>query len=281
MADLSDVLNSLVTLAAAAVYPGGTALPSVCGTGVRIYAGWPNAQQLDVDLANAMCHVSIYALPGERNMTRYAPAWQPATLNTPTLTLAAAGQTVTVGGTIPTAANPHVLSIGVNGVPAVYLVQPADTLASIAAALAALITGAVATGAVVTLAANARIGFARVGVTGTSIREVRRQERQFQIGVWADTPARRDTLARSIDAALAFLTFVTLPDLSQGRLIYKGTNNLDKFQKDRLYRRDLNYSVEYATTQTETETQITQEQVNTSAAVAGVTPTAPTFTTYF
>lgn len=285
MADLSDVSAALVTLAAAAVYPSGTGSPSVCGTGVRVYAGWPNAQQLDTDLAQAICHVSVYPRPEERNTTRFAPTWQPVSINTQTLTVAAVGQAVAFGGTVPPAGNPHNVAILANGAAYVYAVQTGDTLAGIAAALAALVAvgipGTVAAGAVVTLPASARLNAARVGVTGSSMREVRRQERSFQIGVWADTPGRRDAIAQAIDSALAFTTFVTMPDSSAARLTYKNSVVGDQFQKDKLYRRDLMYSVEYATTQTELDTQITQQQLNVSAAIAGVAPFTPISTTYF
>ncbi|WP_230371026.1 hypothetical protein [Paludibacterium denitrificans] len=40
MADLSDVLNTLSGLVAAAVYPHGTSQPSVCNAPVKAYPGW-------------------------------------------------------------------------------------------------------------------------------------------------------------------------------------------------------------------------------------------------
>lgn len=83
-----------------------------------------------------------------------------------------------------------------------------------------------------------------------------------------------------IDAALAFTTFLTMPDGSAARLRYRNSAMSDDLQKDCLFRRDLFYSVEYATTQTEAETQVTQEQLNVSAAVAGALPYLPVATIY-
>ncbi|MFD2271408.1 hypothetical protein ACFS07_10410 [Undibacterium arcticum] len=177
------------------------------------------------------------------------------------------------------------MTVLANRQPYIYAVQVADTLTSIATALATLIVagipGAGSAGAVITLPATARINAVRVGVTGTSIREIRRQERLFQISVWADTPAHRDAIAPAIDVVLAITQFMTLVDQSTARMTYKSSPVSDEFQKDKLYRRDLFYTVEYATTQIETDTQITQEQLNTSGQVDGSTQYGPVTTTYF
>lgn len=286
MADLSDVLNVLAAQAAAAIYPAGTGQPSAAGVAAKVYPGWPAPAQLDADLkaATPICHVSVYPRPEESNTTRFAPVWQQASLNTATLSLTVSGQTVTVAGTVPPPNNPHNLAVLANAKPYVYQVQVTDTLATIAAALAALIAadipGTGAAGAVITLPSSARLQAGRVGVTGTGIREVRRQTQLIQIGVWADSAAHRDALAKVVDAALAFTTFLTMPDGTAARLRYRSTLMSDELQKDCIFRRDLFYSVEYATTQTEVETQITQEQLNVAAAVAGVEPFAPVATIF-
>ena len=283
MADLSDVESVLASSAAALLYPAGTGSPSAVGVAVKVYPGWPNGATLDADLRATVptCHVSIYPRPEERNTTRYSPAdWKQVSKQTPALVLAIVGQTVTLSGVNPGASNPHVLALIVNGLPYVYAVLPADTLATAATALAALVPGATAAGAVVTMPASARLLAARVAVTGTSLREVRRQERLFQIAVWADTPAHRDAISQLLDAAFADLRWLTMPDGTGARLIYKSSAVSDMLQKDCLYRRDLFYTVEYATTITEVETQIAIEQLNLSAAVAGVLPYVAVSTNY-
>jgi hypothetical protein len=279
MADLSDVLTVLAATAAAALYPNGFGQPSAVGVACKVYPGWPNAQQLDADLraATPVCHVSIYVTPAERNTTRYSPNdWKPVATATPTLTLTQAGQTVTVAGTIPTAGNPHNLTVLANGAPYVYRVLTTDTLTTIAAALAALIAvdiaGTTSSGAVITLPTSVRLQAARVGVTGTALRELRRQERVVQIVVWASTEGSRSAIASTVDSSLAALAFVAMPDGSGARVRYQKSSISDAQQKDCLFRRDLMYTVEYATTQSETETQIGQEQMVLQAAVAGVLP---------
>ncbi len=286
MADLIDVENALVALAAAAVYPNGTSQASAIAGAVpcKVYAGWPTESQLDADLAAGTVHATVYPLQVERNTTRFLADWQQQAVNTPTLTLAANGQQITLAGTIPPTNNPHVLSVLVNGLPYVYQVLATDTISSAAAALAALIAagvpGTTSAAGVITVAAGGRIGALQVGVTGTSIREVRRQERSFQITLWAHTPAARDSMAALIDGALAPLRFITLADGTAARLIYRQSYISDMLQKARLYRRDLVYSVEYATTQVETDTQITQTQLNESVQISGATAYVAPQTSY-
>lgn len=277
MADLSDVQNALVTLAAQTLYPNGTAQPSIATAPIIIYPGWPIASRLDDDLAAGKVHVSVYARPEERNTTRFSQEWKTISINAATITLAATVNTVTVGGYVWAGQNATLL---VNGKPYSYPVQQTDTLTTIATALAALVnadTPATSLGAIVTIPAAYKI-VARVGTTGTSIRELRRQERTFQLVIWAPTPALRDAVTQPLDVALAALNFITLSDTSAARLIYKGSPITDDLQKDRLYRRDLLYKVEYATTQTHIDTAITVTQSNFSNQPTGATAPVGTFT---
>lgn len=264
MADLTDAGNALVALAAQTLYPNGTGQPSVAGFGIRVYQGWPNPQQLDADLLVGIAHVSVFPRTEERNTTRYSKDWKQQAANATTLTLTINGQQVTVGGTIPAANNPQNVVVVANGQSFAYAATSADTLTGIATALAALIAAGIAgtsnTGAVITLPSSARISAARVGGTGTLIRELRRQERLFQISIWSDTPDHRDAVVQPLDVALAATAFLTMTDQTAARLIYKSSPIIDQYQKDKLYRRDLFYTVEYATTQTTAATQVVTEQ---------------------
>lgn len=177
MADITDVGAALVALAALAVYPNGITQPSVSGTGIRVYQGWPNPQQLDADIRVGICHVSVYPTMTETNKTRYPKDWQQQ--------------------------------------------------------------GA-----------------------GMMVREIRRQDRVFQITVWAATPALRDVVAAAVDVTLTGTEFLTMPDGFGARIIYRNSHISDDLQKDKLYRRDFQYSVEYATTQTMAATAITQTITN-------------------
>lgn len=270
MADEYDVMDVLASMSAQAVYPNGTGQPSVAGTPVITYPGWPVRSRLDADLKLGKVHVTVFARPEEKNTTRYMTQTQSLPATTPTLTLSASGQTVTVGGAIPSPFTAHNLAVFVNGKPYLYAVQQSDTLTSIATALASLIAvdvaGTTSSGPVITIAAGAKIGVLRVGTSGVGIREVSRQERRFQITVWADTPDHRKAVVRPIKALLADSHFITLPDGTAGRLIYVGGGGPnDNPQDAKLYRHDLFYSCEYGTTVADPQYQIIAIETNLSA----------------
>ena len=284
MADLTDVETALVAVAVQALYPLGTGQPSSAGAPVRVYAGWPTSATLDPDLAAGVSHVTVFPSAGERNTTRFPREWKTLSINTPTLFIQMAGQVVTLSGSVPAAGNPHNICIMVGGKPYVYAVQTTDTLPGIAAALSGLIAAAVpgttSAGGAVTLPSGANLQAARIGIAGTSIRELRRQERAMQIIVWASTPAIRDAAAQAVDALLATTDRITLTDGSSARVIYAGTRKDDQAQKAALYRRDLTYKIEYATTQTETDYQIVAEQLNVGYSPDLATLLAPATTIY-
>lgn len=277
MADLSDVMTALVNIVSGAAYPNGTGQPSILGSSrnIRCFPGWPDPNTLQADLAAGHVNVSVYPLPSERNTTRYPREWQDGTINSPTITLTvnASAKTVTVGGSVQAEQAAVVI---VNGTPYSYGLLVGDTLNSVAAAIAALIAGASAVGAVVTIPSAATLT-AAVVVQGTSIKEIKRQDRQFQITVWAPDFTARDTVAKAVDLALAKVERMTMPDNTYARMIYHGSPMTDRGEKQLLYRRDLIYSVEYATTDTQTDSTIQAPVVNIVAGPTGqVTITMPT-----
>lgn len=276
MASISDVEAALVALIDAQLYPNGDAGASAVGYPVKIYAGWPDPATLDGDLVETSrgsgkplaAHVSIYPLPHERNVTRYPQTAQDGALPAATYTLTASGQVITVGGAAPATYFAQNLAVFVNGKPYVTGVTPGQAPAQIAAALGALIVadvpGTTVTGALITLPAGARIGALRVGVSATSTRNVRQQEKQFQISVWTSNPASRSAIADLIDPVLADTPWLSFPDGSAGRLIYRLTREDDFVQQQRTYRRSLIYTVEYATLRTTTAAQIVAGEVDTT-----------------
>lgn len=282
MSDVVDVQTSLVSTIANAVYPNGTSAASVSGFPVIVYAGWPMSVTLDADLINGKSHVTVFSTQIERNTTRFSRDWQPLSLTTATLTATISGTSLIIGGTVTIGQNVMVM---VNNKPYVYASLATDTLITIATALAALIALDIATtsaaGAIITCPANARLTAARIGVTGTATRELRRQVRTFQLTIWADTPSKRDTLSAAIDVALTAIEFLSLPDGYAARLTYQNSHVIDTLQKAKLYRRDFFYAVEYATTQTETETSITEAQLNTAIKADANTSYTPITTIYY
>lgn len=287
MADLSDVLTALGTLIGTALYPSGASgeNPSpVAGIPVRVEMGWPSPQSLDSAVIAGKAHVSIYPRPEERNTSRIPEDWQTTVTNPATFTLVQAGQVVTVGGAQPGNYYPQNLAIFANGKP--YLVQAAntDTPSSLAAALQALIVvaipGTTVIGPAITFPNSARIGALRVGATGTSVQEIGRQERAFQITIWADTPAHRDVVAKPVDLALRNVTNLSLADGTAGRMFYRGSPFSDFDQKMGIFRRDLLYVVEYGTTNSETDTAIVEIVENITGTGDGASSPGPTNTFY-
>jgi hypothetical protein len=102
------------------------------------------------------------------------------------------------------------------------------------------------------------------GTTGVSAREVRRQTRKFQITIWANCFDHRDPLAAAIDAGLAAVSRLTMPDGTGGVLTYVNSMQSDDQQKAGIYRRDLIYAVNYATIQTDAEYTIKHTVTNTT-----------------
>jgi hypothetical protein len=246
MADQSDVESALVNAASAALYPNGTGEASVPGPDCRIYRGWPNSAALDADLAAGRINVTVF--PGgepNRTTTRYAEQWIGAPVR-PTLTVTVEGPSVTFNGTADVG---QVAGILAGGVSYAYRLRTGDTPQSVAANLAAMARG----NSIVRLSSStltiAGVGdiLARVVADATVQNEVRRQEQGFRITCWCPTPATRDATATAIDRDLSAQRFITMPDGTSGRLAYAGTTVFDQSQNARLYRRDLNYSVEYAT----------------------------------
>jgi hypothetical protein len=262
MADLSDVEQGIVDLIGGIVYPTGIAQPSAVANGaggfapLKIFRGWPNSAALDADLAAGVSNISVFSRGvTETNTTRYPVDYQTLRQQVATVGTVVLNNTVTItGGYDPTVSQYITLVIGPRVV-VTYAPVLSDTPSKIAAALAALISAAfapaTASGAVITMASSALIK-SIVGTAGVQIAEVERQRIQIQITLWCPTPPIRDNIARLIVPAMALQTFIIMPDTSACRLRYNNTVVFDTAEKAQLYRRDLIYTAEYATTVTDT-----------------------------
>lgn len=271
MADISDVENALVALIADAIYPNGSAQASVINADCIVGRGWPVPEKLYDDLKAGKVTVSIYPQNGvERNTTRFTTDIHTLNIPAPTVTATISGQAITFTGSLPTPQNIGVIigDFSPTAKTAIYPATSADTMTTIAAGLAALLVtagiAATASGPVLTLPATA-IASASVGVFGTAWQELKRQERSIQVTLWCPTPAMRDLAAPLIDVALVENEHLLLGDGSGARLVYQRTLISDERQTVEIYRRDLVYMVEYATTLISSYPQI----ISTNAAVVG------------
>jgi hypothetical protein len=254
MADQSDVETVLATLVGAVIYPQGTNAPSILGVTTRIYRGWPNSAALDADLAAGRVNITVF--PDARhqlNTTRWTDEVMQATAVSPTLTITTAmvagASTATIGGT---AGLGQLAGLLVDNLAVVHRTAAGDTPDLIAATLASYLRTqriAVVAGATITIPGTHLI-VGRVVADQTVQQQTRRQRQNFRISCWCPNPATRDVAAAAVDAALAVQNFITLPDGSFGRLRFVSSTVFDQSEDASLYRRDLLYGVDYATTQT-------------------------------
>ncbi len=262
MADSFDVMTVIAQHVAGIVYPNGTSQPSITGAAARISLGWPAPAELDADLAAGKDNISVFCLPGGHNETRYNTRSQRIGDPSPaTLGWTVAGVTATLTGTVSV---PQNVAIIVDNVAYTYAVLAGDTLASIAAAMAALIAvnrACTSLGAVVTIPA-ARIIIARVGTVSTVGRELGRQKECYQITIRTADVVRRKTLLNAIQAAVAATPRIAMPDGYGARIRYRNGTPDDDVQKSQLYRYDLFYEVEFAITAISTAPQAITWTVN-------------------
>ncbi len=247
MADQSDVEAALVGVVASVLQPGGPSTQTIVGSGVRVYRGWPMPAALDADLALSVLNVSVSAMPNSaRNTTRWGLyAWAPTV--SPGVTVSVSGNVANFSGT-PNAGD--LAGLLVDEVPYVYQVQPGDSAALVSAALADLVRQdriCWLQGAVVTVPGAAHL-VARTMAMQISTAEWARQEQGFRVSVWSPSPGFRDAACSAIGSQLAQTAFLTLADQTGGRLRYRNTASFDEGQGAGVYRRDLVYDIEYATT---------------------------------
>jgi len=256
MSDVSDVMNTVASQIAGFVYPNGTGQPSVTGTTINAFPGWPLPDQIDSDMPKGIADVSVYPVPNvETNTTRYRPKAVVMSIAEATITLVAGNRMLTVGGVMPSPFTAHNVAALIAGQAFIYSVQSTDTLTSIATGLGALIArvypGTTNTGPVISLPSGLQATVARVGTTGQVTTEWERQKQLFQITVWAPDPVTRATIGTAIKTPLSQITFLTMPDGYGARIQYRRNALSDEAQRVRTYRRDLFYEIEYATTTTQ------------------------------
>ncbi len=245
MADLSDVEEAICAQILTAAYPLGIAGGSATGMPVKIYRGWPANKALNADLLAGTQTVTVFSQTNStRDSSRYGRIWRTIGETTPGLIISVTGGSATLSGT---GGSGQTAGLVVDGVAYAYSLTDADTPASTAQALALMIPSASVQGAVVSVA-GAGVVQGRVVGSGIAEMETRRQVQGFMVSVWCPTPGGRDSLAAVIDNALADVDWLPLSDGTVGRLLYHGTVETDESEIANLYRRNLNYTVEYPTT---------------------------------
>jgi len=254
VADIADIERAFVDTIGAALYPNGSSQPSITRDDVRVVRGWPNAAALDADLKEGIATVSVFSRPGmTRLTTRFPREWLDGVITPPTMTATTAGDTVTFGGHGGVEQN-----VGIKTAAGawIYGAHAEDTPRSVAYTLAGMVPGASYDGMFSVVVPGAAGLLGRVGGKGNAGKEIRRQEQGFLITCWCSTPEQRDAVAAAVDVALAQIDWLSLSNGELGRLKYANSVVTDVPTKDALWRRDLTYSVEYATTIYQTAAQM-------------------------
>jgi len=262
MATLREVQNAIKELIVTAVYPNGVTNPSITGTLVKVRVGWPLSVKLDEDVLAGNSQIRIFPIGmADKNTTRFPKIEKTVQIYTPTLTTSVVSNQIMIGGTVTL---PQAILIDLNGNLYGYLVLLSDTVNTIAAALAALIPGATALANVITVTGSILKLTASVVVDGEVATEIKRQRKIFYVTIYAPTPDQRDTLGDAVDVMLGNVYRINFPDTTQAVMIFKATNEVDAFEKNIIYQRDLVYTVEYPTMKYGTATVIEGTKVNLS-----------------
>lgn len=291
MADISDVTAFLANAAKNAVYPSGILSPSVAGMDVRIFEGWPVADQLELDMAGKMLsgtppvpiarpggpliNVSVFPMLGN-TATPYQILDSTWLISPPVygLAISVVNGVITITGT-PTAGEYLSIIADRTYAHSESGVSAAAIIASLAADFAANYSGVSSTASTLTIPYKFDLTV-RQGAVGTLGKVIHRQKQSVMITTWAPTHAARTTIAKAIDVTLKIFGVITMPDTSQANLSYNRTNVMDDQQMRTVYRRDLIYDVEYATLETFpgyviTSVDTSVANYNNSAIVHGLT----------
>ena len=250
MADQTDVETELVNRIAATLYPSGALAPSTLGGVVRIYRGWPLPGALDADLQAGTVNITVHSDGSrQRDTTRFFPAPFVTAPVTPGLAIDVTDNRATVSGH---AGLGQVIGLRVDGQVVVHRTQEGDSPALVAAILCAYLSRsriALVSDTTITVP-GAYLIQGHVAADQVQTTELRRQRQGFRISLWCPDPVLRDSAGAQVDAALAAITFLTLSDGSSARLRWRGSLLFDHNQNARLYRRDLLYDADFATTTT-------------------------------
>lgn len=109
------------------------------------------------------------------------------------------------------------------------------------------VTSATASGPTISFATIRSI-IARTGAVGTSQTRSRWQCQGVRITTWAPTPALRDAICAQLDAILSNTRWLALPDNQNARLEWRNSYSDDVPQREALWKRDLIYTAQFATT---------------------------------
>ena len=227
------------------VYPHGIDSPSITGHDVKVEIGFPIKNVLDTDVENDISTISIYPIGGmERNVTRYLREWCVISQPAQTIFLRLSGFDLFIEG----AADPEqICLVQIGGGYYSYETVFGDTLNTVAMKLSAGIPGASFIGNVIKLPISLDIK-TFVSTYALLGKEVKRQQKVYNMTVWAADVQCRAILGDAIDAYFAENTrqLLTADDFFI-YFFYRMTLEEDMLQKNNIFKRSIEYNVEYPT----------------------------------
>jgi len=247
MASTDDVVRYLARRISDVIYPGGCRLPGIVNASVKIYPGWPVPEALQHDIDNGGVHISVWPLPTERKInTALGRPGQTISKGKPTLQFRVNGSLINVDGI---ASAPVNVRVSLDDRTYFFHFQTGTTAEKVIEKLSSELPGTFTVlSKLCVLVVNQISVYATT--TGTAVRELRRQLKDFQVTVWAPTPELRGRIGTAIDTALSAKCHIDLKDGAPAQLLYARQFDSDRSENWHVYRRDLVFSVNYATTQT-------------------------------
>lgn len=255
---MQDAASTLVAAIAGWFYPAGVDGPAATGDPVKVFAGWVDPEDMRRDLQSGVVNVTVWPTSTVRTASGIAGDWREVSRKAPTISAEVNGDEVTFSGAIST---PQVVALVIDQVAYTREVQAGDTLESMAAALANLISAdrtATADGPTLAVPGTHEL-LVRLVTRGEIARTVRREERTFQITTWTNSPAQRDRIARLLEPRLA-----DAHQMSGLTLRWADSAWIDDGQKQGIYRHDIRVRVEYALARRDDATAIGIVEVDTS-----------------
>lgn len=229
-------------------YPSYTvATGALLSTQFRIMRGWPLDQQLSDDLRAGVANISIFTDTHMAvNTSRFLRMMTEEVTARPAATMTATvlHNTVTFAGT---SSITELIGIGCIAFGYSYRLQVSDTPTTVAAAFAANMPNSTSSGAVLTINTSHLI-IATFGSDATTLTELGRQRQIIRVSIWSPTTLLRDRICSALEPAILWQDRLVFAENSiSGPILSAGTHVDDCVGKEAMWRRDLLYSIEYAT----------------------------------
>lgn len=254
MASVDDVARFLARRVADVVYPGGSQLPGIVNSAMKIYPGWPVPGDLQQDIDNGSVHISVWPLPAERKInTALGQLCRVIEKGHSTLQFTVNGSSISVAGMASALTN---VQVSLNGKAFTFHFQKGTTAEQAISELCAALPRSFTVLSSVCILMAERLSVS-VTTAGTAVKELRRQIKDFQITVWAPAPGLRERIGSAIDTVLSEQCHIDLNDGAPAQLFYARQFDSDRSENWHVYRRDpISKTVSHLLTQSDHATRI-------------------------